>query len=86
MHQHPPPSIKERCIMLTELQRSILEFAKQESFHGTLREFIDRYHIDENIAIQALRDLKSKRIVSMNPNIMNSWIGMTNYGYKVMGW
>lgn len=72
--------------MLTELQRSILEFAKQESFHGTLREFIDRYNVDENMAIQSLRDLKSKRIVSMPPDILNSLIGVTTYGWRVMGW
>lgn len=72
--------------MLTELQRSILEFAKQESFHGTLSEFIDRYNVDENMAIQSLRDLKSKRIVSMPSDILNSLIGVTNYGWRVMGW
>ena len=72
--------------MLTEMQRSILEFSKRESFHGTLSEFIDRYNVDENMAIQSLRDLKSERIVSMPPDILNSLIGVTNYGWRVMGW
>lgn len=72
--------------MLNDLQKAILEFAKQTSFHGTLREFIDYYHVDEQAAIQALGDLKRKRLVSMPPDVMNSWIGVTNYGWNVMGW
>lgn len=34
----------------------------------------------------ALKDLRSKRIVSMPPSLFTSWIGVTNYGWKVMGW
>lgn len=72
--------------MLTDLQKEILMFAKQEIFHGTLRQFIDRYHVDEESAVQALKELKRKHIVSMDTNILSSWIGVTNYGWQVMGW
>lgn len=72
--------------MLTNLQIQILNFAKSQYFHGTLAEFINYYGVPENDALAALKDLKSKRIVSMPPDLMNSWIGVTNYGWKVMDW
>lgn len=72
--------------MLTQLQRQILEYAKEESFHATLNDFINRYGVSSSDAIAALKDLKRKRIVTMPPNIMNTWIGVTNYGWGVMGW
>lgn len=72
--------------MLTNLQIQILNFAKEQSFHGTLAEFISSKGVPEIEALSALKDLKSKRIVSMPPDSLNSWIGVTNYGWKVMGW
>lgn len=72
--------------MLTELQKAILEYAKRESFHATIKDFIDRTEISEEDALNALKDLRRKRIVSLCPDIMNSWIGVTNYGWNLMGW
>lgn len=72
--------------MLTQLQRDILEFAKTECFHGTLNDFIVCTGVSKEEALIALKDLRSKRIVSMPPSLFTSWIGVTNYGWKVMGW
>lgn len=72
--------------MLTQLQKNILEFAKAECFHGTLNDFITRTGVPEEEALTALKDLRSKRIVSMPPSLLTSWIGVTNYGWRVMGW
>lgn len=72
--------------MLTTLQFQIMEFAKEQSFHGTLTEFINSRGVTEQDALAALKELRSKRIVSMPPDLLNSWIGVTNYGWKVMGW
>lgn len=72
--------------MVTDLQKNILEFARRECFHATLKDFIDRTGVSTDDAVSALRDLKRKRIVSLPPDILNSWIGVTNYGWRVMGW
>ena len=71
---------------LSELQKNILEFAKSEYFHGTLNDYISRNNVDKSEAITALKDLKSKRIISMPPDILNGPIGVTNYGWRIMGW
>lgn len=72
--------------MLTELQKAILEYVKREYFHVTLKDFISCTGVQEEDALNALKDLKSKRIVTTSPNIMGSFIGVTNYGWKLMGW
>lgn len=72
--------------MLTQLQRDILEFAKTECFHGTLNDFIACTGVSKEEALMALKDLRSKRIVLMPPSLFTSWIGVTNNGWKVMGW
>ena len=72
--------------MVTELQRSILEFAKRECFKGSLEDFISRTGVDKDEALQALKDLRSKRIVSMPPDLLHAFIGVTNYGWNVMQW
>lgn len=71
---------------LTVLQRDILQFAKRSDFHGKLRDYIRENNVQEEDAINAVKELKKHRIVSMPPDILNSWIGVTNYGWKVMGW
>ena len=72
--------------MITELQRSILEFAKRECFKCSLEDFISRTGVDKDEALKALKDLRSKRIVSMPPDLLHSFIGVTNYGWNVMQW
>lgn len=72
--------------MVTELQRSILEFTKREYFKCSLEDFISRTGVDKDEALQALKDLRSKRIVSMPPDLMHAFIGVTNYGWNVMQW
>lgn len=72
--------------MLTELQKAILEFARRESFHATIKDFIDRNGVSEADALNALKDPRSKRIVSLGPDVMSSWIGVTNHGWNLMGW
>ena len=72
--------------MITELQRSILEFAKHECFKCSLEDFISRTGVDKDEAMQALKDLRSKRIVSMPPDLLHAFIGVTNYGWNVMQW
>lgn len=72
--------------MLTELQKAILEYAKRESFHATIKEFIDCNGVSEMDALTALKDLRSKRVVALSPDVMNSWIGVTNHGWSLMGW
>ncbi len=71
---------------LNNLQRQILEFAKSKGFHGTLSEFISMTGVNEEEALSALRDMKKKHIVSMPPGLKTDWIGVTNYGWKIMGW
>lgn len=72
--------------MLSNLQRQILDFAKEESFHASLSDFIRYSGVSEADAISALKELKSKRIVSCGPSVMNSFLGVTNYGWSLMGW
>ena len=71
---------------ITELQRQILEFAKREYFKVNLQEFIDRTRTNKEDAVLALKDLKKRRIVSMSPDLMNGYIGVTNYGWSLLGW
>ena len=71
---------------ITELQKEILEFAKREYFKVNLQDFIDRTRTNKEDAILALKDLKKRRIVSMSPDLMNSYIGVTNYGWSLLGW
>lgn len=71
---------------LTTIQRQILQFAKRESFHGKLKDFISEHDVDKDEAVAALKDLKRQRIVYMSPDLMNSFIGVTNHGWSVMGW
>ena len=72
--------------MLTNVQREILEFAKRESFHVTLGDFVTQTGISMSDAISALKDLRKKRIVSVGPSLTDSWICVTNYGWNVMQW
>ena len=72
--------------MLTNVQREILEFAKKESFHASLSDFISRTGTSMSEAIDALKDLHKKRIVSVGPSLTDSWICVTNYGWNVMQW
>ena len=71
---------------LSELQHDILEFAKREHFHATLDDYVSRNNVDKSKAIEALKDLKLRRIVSMPPDILNGPISVTNYGWRIMGW
>lgn len=71
---------------ITELQKKILEFAKREYFKVNLQDFIDRTRTNEEDAMLALKDLKKRRIVSMSPDLMNGYIGVTNYGRSLLGW
>ena len=71
---------------ITELQKKILEFAKREYFKVNLQDFIDRTRTNEEDAMLALKDLKKRRIVSMSPDLMNGYIGVTNYGWSLLGW
>ena len=52
----------------------------------TTNDFIARTGVPEEDALTALKDLRSKHIVSMPPSLLTSWIGVTNYGWRVMGW
>ena len=72
--------------MLTELQKDILEYVKRECFHATLKDFISCTGVQEEDALNALQDLKSKRIVTTRQNLMDSFIGVTNHGWNLMGW
>ena len=72
--------------MLTELQKAILEYARRESFHATIKDFIDCTGISDEDALNALKELRRGRIVALGPDIMNSWIGVTNHGWNLMGW
>lgn len=71
---------------ITELQKEILEFAKREYFKVNLQDFIDRTRTNKEDAMLALKDLKKRRIVSMSPDLMNGYIGVTNYGWSLLGW
>lgn len=72
---------------LSGLERAIMEYAKQTDYHGTLQQFLKwNREIDETAAIEALRGLKRKHLISMPPDLLNSWIGVTNAGHKRMGW
>lgn len=71
---------------ITELQKEILEFAKREYFKVNLQDFIDRTRTNKEDAMLALKDLKKRRIVSMSPDLMNEYIGVTNYGWNLLGW
>lgn len=72
--------------MLTNVQREILEFAKNEYFHASLNDFISRTGTSMSEAVDALKDLRKKNIVSVGPSLTDSWIGVTNYGWHVMQW
>lgn len=72
--------------MLTNVQKEILEFAKNESFHASLNDFISQTGMSMSDAISALKDLRKKRIVSVGPSLTDSWICVTNYGWNVMQW
>lgn len=72
--------------MLTNVQREILEFAKNESFHASLSDFVAQTGTSMSDAIGALKDLRKKRIVSVGPSLTDSWVGVTNYGWSVMQW
>ena len=71
---------------ITELQKEILEFAKREYFKVNLRDFIESTRANKEDAILALQDLKKRRIVSMSSDLMNGYIGVTNYGWSLLGW
>lgn len=71
---------------ITELQKEILEFAKKEYFKVNLQDFIDRTRTNKEDAMLALKDLKKRRIVSMSSDLMNGYIGVTNYGWSLLGW
>lgn len=73
---------------LTILQKDIMEFAKGQYFHASLNDYLRiNTNVDKNEAIQALKDLKGKRIASVGgSDIENDWICVTNHGYKIMGW
>lgn len=72
--------------MLTNVKNEILEFAKNESFHASLSDFISQTGTSMSDAISALKDLRKKRIVSVGPSLTDSWICVTNYGWNVMQW
>ena len=70
-----------------ELQQEILWYAKTEYFHVSLNDFLQNNpHVNSDEAAIALKELKKQRIVSMGPNIFDDCIGVTNHGWKVMGW
>ena len=71
---------------ITELQKEILEFVKREYFKVNLQDFIDRTRTNKEDAMLALKDLKKRRIVSMSSDLMNGYIGVTNYGWSLLGW
>ena len=71
---------------ITELQKEILEFAKREYFKVNLQDFIESTRANKENAMLALKDLKKRRIVSMSPDLMNGYIGVTNYGWSLLGW
>ena len=72
--------------MLTNVQREILEFVKNEYFHVSLNDFISRTGTSMSEAVDALKDLRKKRIVAVGPSLTDSFIGVTNYGWNVMKW
>ena len=71
---------------ITELQKEILEFAKREYFKVNLQDFTDRTRTNKEDSILALKDLKKRRIVSMSSDLMNGYIGVTKYGWSLLGW
>ena len=71
---------------ITELQKEILEFAKREYFKVNLQDFIESTRANKEDSILALKDLKKRRIVSMSSDLMNGYIGVTNYGWNLLGW
>lgn len=71
---------------ITELQKEILEFAKREYFKVNLQDFIESTRANKEDSVLALKDLKKRRIVSMSSDLMNGYIGVTNYGWSLLGW
>lgn len=71
---------------ITELQKEILEFAKREYFKVNLQDFIESTRANKEDSVFALKDLKKRRIVSMSSDLMNGYIGVTNYGWSLLGW
>ena len=71
---------------ITELQKEILEFARREYFKVNLQDFIESTRANKEDSVLALKDLKKRRIVSMSPDLMNGCIGVTNYGWNLLGW
>ena len=71
---------------ITELQKEILEFAKREYFKVNLQDFIESTRANKEDSVLALKDLKKRRIVSMSSDLMNGYIGVTNYGWNLLGW
>ena len=71
---------------ITELQKEILEFAKREYFKVNLQDFIESTRANKEDSVLALKDLKKRRIVSMSSDLMNGYIGVTNYGWNLFGW
>lgn len=74
------------AIILTGTHKDILEFAKETSFHGTLKEFCDKYGVSREEAEKCVSELRKKRIIVGPPDMWNSWISVTNYGWNIMGW
>ena len=71
---------------ITELQKEILEFAKREYFKVNLQDFIESTRANKEDSVLALKDLRKRRIVSMSSDLMNGYIGVTNYGWSLLGW
>lgn len=68
---------------LSSLEYSILVYAKQTDFHGTLKQFLEcNPDVEESVALETLRGMKRKHLVSMPPDLMNGWIGITNLGHR----
>lgn len=72
---------------LTDVEIYILETSKREDFHISLQKIIDRDpSVDSDEIISAFRNLVKKRIVSKGSDLLNDYFGVTNYGWKIMGW
>lgn len=75
---------------LTDTQIRLLEFVKSQYFHVTLDDFLlESPDITQEAAEEALDDLRKKHIAvkpPAPPRKNRGFIGVTNLGYRVMGW
>ena len=72
---------------LSFTQKRLLQFCKDNDFHATLQQFIDvNSGLDRDSIIEEFHELKRCHIASAGHTDFDGFIGVTNYGWKLMGW